>query len=227
MFSIASEETYEDGQIIFKEDSAGDWVYVILSGTVEISRTIQGQKFVLAELKEGDAFGELSFLGGIKRTATAQTVGETTLGIIDRNSMDQEFNKLSADFRSIIVSSVKRFKRMMDRACDFSTRRENRVLKTLSLAYKDLETFIKAYTADISNGGLFIKAKNPLKQGEQFMLNLQLPDLPEPMKIKCQVAWAKKEEGEAGEHPPGMGVKFIEVSKKDSQTLKKYIKSIA
>ena len=227
MFAIASVETYEDGQIIFKEDSAGDWVYVILSGSVEISRTIQGQKFVLAELKEGEAFGELSFLGGIKRTATVHAVGETILGIIDRNSMDQEFNKLSADFRSILVASVKRFKGMMDRACDFSTRKENRVLKTLSLNYKDRKSFIKAYTQDISNGGLFIKAKNPLKQGEQFMRNLQLPDLPEPMKIKCQVAWAKKEEGEAGEHPSGMGVKFTEVSKKDSQTLKKYIKSIA
>ena len=116
---------------------------------------------------------------------------------------------------------------MMDRACDFSTRKENRILKTLSLNYKDRESFIKAYTQDISNGGLFIKAKNPLKQGEQFMLNLQLPDLPEPMKIKCQVAWAKKEEGEPGEHPSGMGVKFIEVNDKDSQTLKKYITSIA
>ena len=227
MFEIASEEHYEDGQIIFKEDSSGDWVYVILSGSVEISRTIQGQKFVLAELKEGDAFGELSFLGGIKRTATAQAVGETNLGIIDRNSMDQEFNKLSADFRSILVSSVKRFKSMMDRACDFSTRKENRILKTLSLNYKDRKSFIKAYTQDISNGGLFIKAKNPLKQGEQFMLNLQLPDLPEPMKIKCQVAWVKKEEGDADAHPSGMGVKFIEMSDKDSQTLKKYIKSIA
>ena len=227
MFTIASEEQYQDGQIIFKEDSSGDWVYVILSGSVEISRTIQGQKFVLAELKEGEAFGELSFLGGIKRSATAKAVGETNLGIIDRNAMDQEFNKLSSDFRAIIVAAVRRFKNMMDRACDFSTRKEERLLKTLSLNYKDRKSFIKAYTQDISNGGLFIKAKNPLKQGEQFMLNLQLPDLPEPMKIKCQVAWTKQDEGTADEHPPGMGVKFIEMSDKDSKTLKKYIKSIS
>ena len=227
MFTIASEEQYQDGQIIFKEGSSGDWVYIILSGSVEISRTIQGQKFVLAELKEGEAFGELSFLGGMKRSATAQAVGETTLGILDRSSMDQEFNKLSSDFRSIIVAAVKRFENMMDRACDFSTRKEDRILKTLSLNYKDRKSFIKAYTQDISNGGLFIKAKKPLKQGEQFMLNLQLTDLPEPMKIKCQVAWVKEEEGKAGEHPAGMGVKFIEMSDKDSQTLKKYIKSIS
>jgi len=187
MFTIVSEETYEDGQIIFKEGGAGDWMYVILSGSVEISRTVEGQKFVFDELKKGETFGEFSFLGGIKRSATAQAVGETTVGIIDRNSMDKEFNKLSSDFRSIIVASIKRFKRMMDRACDFTTRTENRVLKTLSLNYEDCKSYTNAYTQDISDRGLFIKAKNPLKVGEQFMLNLQLPDLPEPMKIKCQV----------------------------------------
>ncbi|MBW1667663.1 MAG: cyclic nucleotide-binding domain-containing protein, partial [Deltaproteobacteria bacterium] len=47
MFTLASEETYEDGQVIIKEGSAGDWVYVILSGAVEISRTIGGRRFVV------------------------------------------------------------------------------------------------------------------------------------------------------------------------------------
>ena len=37
MFTIASEETYPDGKMIFQEGSSGDWVYVILSGSVEIS----------------------------------------------------------------------------------------------------------------------------------------------------------------------------------------------
>ena len=38
MFDIASKETYEDGQVILEEGSTGNWMYVVLSGKVEISK---------------------------------------------------------------------------------------------------------------------------------------------------------------------------------------------
>ena len=226
MFTIASEETYQDGQAIFKEGSPGDWVYIILSGQVEISKIIGGKKFLVALLKEGEVFGELSFLGGIKRTATALAVGESTLGIIDREAMDLEYNKLSSEFRSILVSSVKRFEKMIDRVCEFSTRKEPRVQKVLSVNFKDKGSFVKAYTGNAATGGLFIKTENPMKQGERFLLKLQVPDLSEPLKIKCEVAWARKEAGDSHRVPNGIGVKFSEMSKQDEQVFKKYLKAI-
>ncbi|MBW2609112.1 MAG: TIGR02266 family protein [Deltaproteobacteria bacterium] len=226
MFVLVSEETYEDGKTIFKEGSSGDWVYMILSGSVQITKTIDGKKFVLEVLKKGEIFGELSFIGGIKRTATVKAVGETTVGIIDRNSLDVEFNKLSSDFRSILVAVVRRFKSMIDRASDFSARAELRVIKTLSLIYKDKQSFLKAYTGNISKGGLFINTKTPLAQGTQFLLNLQLPDIPEPMKIKCEVAWAKKQGDDTDTRPAGMGIKFIEMAKNDNKTLQNYIQPL-
>jgi len=74
MFTIASEETYRDGQIIFKEGAPGDWVYVVISGKVKIIKNVKGNSFIVAILEAGEVFGELSFLGGISRTATAQAV---------------------------------------------------------------------------------------------------------------------------------------------------------
>ena len=223
MFTFASEEKYQDGQIIFKEGSSGDWVYMIISGSVEISRIVQGNKFVIETLKEGEVFGELGFLGAMKRTASARAVGDTTLGTIDRDYMDTEFNKLSSDFRAILVSLVLRFKNMIDRTCEFSTRGTTRVPKTLSLAYKDPQAFVKAYTGDISSGGLFIKTKTPLKKGEPFILNLQLPGLSEPLKIKCEAAWGRVQGGESNAPPAGMGVKFVQMNKNDNQRLKMYL----
>jgi len=226
MFTLASEETYSNGKIIFKEDSPGDWVYLILSGSVEISKMIGKKRFVLEVLKEGDVFGELSFIGGIKRTATATAVGEVTVGIIDRDSLDQEFNKLSSDFRSILVTVVKRFKTMIDRVIDFSVRTKERVPKRLSVSYPDKNSFLKAYTGNISGGGLFIKTSTPLPQGETILLKLQLPGIPDPLGIECSVAWARKKEETKGTHPAGMGIKFGEMSNKDRQTFQNYIKTI-
>jgi CRP-like cAMP-binding protein len=115
MYNIAYEETYKDGQVIFKEGSSGDWVYVVLSGNVEISRAVKEKKLVVEKLKSGEIFGELAFLGSIRRTATARAVGETMVGIIDREFLDQEFNKIHSDFRSILVAVVDRFKRLIER----------------------------------------------------------------------------------------------------------------
>ena len=118
MYNIAYEETYKDGQVIFKEGSSGDWVYIVLSGYVEISKTVEEKRIVVEKLKSGEIFGELAFLGSIRRTATARAIGETTIGIIDREFLDQEFNKIHSDFRSILLSVVERFKKLIERTSD-------------------------------------------------------------------------------------------------------------
>ena len=120
-FNIALEETYEDGEIIFKEGNSGDWVYVVLSGAIEISKVVEGTKFVLSILKPGEVFGELALIGAVRRTATTRAIGKTTVGIIDRAFLDREFNKLSTDFRTVLVAMVERFIKTMDRARDFNT----------------------------------------------------------------------------------------------------------
>ncbi|MBW1997749.1 MAG: TIGR02266 family protein [Deltaproteobacteria bacterium] len=226
MFTIVSEETYSDGQIILREGTPGDWVYVILSGKVRIIKSVKGKSFILAVLEPGEVFGELSFLGGINRTATAQAVGETTLGIVDRDSLDAEFNKISSDFRYLIVSSVRRFQKMLDRACEFSTRASPRIQKTVSLAYKDKESFVKAYASNISAGGLFIKTENPLKKGESFLLKLGLPDISEPLKIGCEVMWSRPKEEATERRPPGMGIKFKTMSESDRRALNSFLSDL-
>jgi CRP/FNR family cyclic AMP-dependent transcriptional regulator len=111
MFQIASEETYQDGQIIFKEGTFGDWIYIIEEGAVEISKEIEGSKVVIEVLKPGESFGEMAFLVNIPRTATACAIGETTVGIVDRQFLDEEFNKLSSNFQSILKALVFRLKK--------------------------------------------------------------------------------------------------------------------
>ena len=225
MFYTASEEDYEDGQVIIKEGASGDWVYVILSGKVEISRTIGAKRYIIEVLQPGEVFGELGFFAGIPRTATARAVGATTVGVIDREFLDREFNKLSSSFRTILGAVVERFRKMLDRTCDFTSREQIRVLETWPLRYQDKKAFVEAFTGNVSSGGLFIATDNPLEQGQHFVLQLQLPGAPEPIQIKCEVVWAStKREGIDQQTAVGMGVKFLEMTKKDHQVLQFHLK---
>jgi len=225
MFPIASEEIFEDSQIILEEGNSGDWIYVVQSGSVEISRTIEGEKVTLAVLEPGEVFGELGYFGAIKRTATVRAIGDTTLGVIDRTFLDKEFNNLSDYFRAILVAMVNRFRNLMDRSCQFSARKEARIQKTLSLIFKDRQSFINAYADNISRGGLFIRTEHPLRKGERFLLKLQLPDLSEPMEVKCEVAWTRQQ-SDTEKRPSGMGVKFREMTKRNNQILHQYFQAL-
>ncbi|MBW1797204.1 MAG: TIGR02266 family protein [Deltaproteobacteria bacterium] len=220
VYNLAGEETYEDGQTIIKEGSSGDWIYVILSGSVEISKVIRGKKCVIEVLKTDEVFGELGFIGGMKRTATACAVGETTIGIIDRGFLEEEYNRLSGQFRSILETITHRFERILERLYEKGGRAEPRVPKVLSLTYKERESFINAYTANASNGGLFVKTEKPLKVGFQFILKLQLPGVPNPLQIKSEVRWARPPEKGQPDQPAGMGIQFLEISENDTRVMK-------
>ncbi|MCD6298153.1 MAG: TIGR02266 family protein [Deltaproteobacteria bacterium] len=220
VYNLAGEETYKDGQTVIREGSPGDWVYVILSGSVEISKAIRGKKCIVEVLQTGEVFGELGFIGGMKRTATACAVGETTLGIIDRGFLEEEYNRLSGQFRSILETVTRRFQKILERLYDQGGRTEPRVPKVLSLTYKERGAFINAYTDNASNGGLFIKTEKPLEVGFQFILRLQLPGVPNPLQIKSEVRWARPPEKAQPDQSPGMGIQFLEISENDTRVMK-------
>jgi CRP-like cAMP-binding protein len=114
MFQVVKYETFSDGKIIFKEGTFGDWMYVVDEGAVEISRTVDEKKIVIALLKEGEILGEVAYITKGGRSATATAVGKTTVGIIDRNSFDNEFNILSGDFQMILKTMAVRLKATTD-----------------------------------------------------------------------------------------------------------------
>jgi CRP/FNR family cyclic AMP-dependent transcriptional regulator len=226
VYNIALEEHYRDGEILFEEGNSGDWVYVVLSGEVEVSKTVDGKTFILGTLKPGEVFGELALIGAVRRTATTRALGATRVGIVDRGSLDKEFNKLSADFRGILLALVARFIKVMDGTREFFSRRGGRVEKTLALKFQSRQQFLDAHTGNISRGGLFIQTRKPLAVHERFRLKLQVPGVERPLEIKCQVAWIKERTSNKDTKPAGMGVTFCEMSAKDSKVLEEYLKGI-
>ena len=78
----------EPGVVIFNFGEPGDSLFIVVSGTVELSvRDTTGTRIVLAECRRGDFFGELSLLDGGARTATATAVEAADLLVLDRQDL--------------------------------------------------------------------------------------------------------------------------------------------
>jgi type IV pilus assembly protein PilZ len=94
-------------------------------------------------------------------------------------------------------------------------RRENfRAPIELKVEYKKLNTFFADYTKNICKGGTFIRTKKPLEVGTVFVFQLGVPKLKEPIAIRGEVKWVKREgqpspAGVDANHEPGMGIRFI------------------
>ena len=82
--SMSRERQLEPGETVFREGDSADSLYVVLSGSVMISKYIPGAgDEALAFLGRGDYFGEMALLDGQKRSAGAKAHedGATILSI--------------------------------------------------------------------------------------------------------------------------------------------------
>src|SRR5919201_5199719 len=76
--SVAVPRSWSAGEVIFREGDAGDTCYVIQSGSVRVIRNhSDGRTITLAELKQGDLFGELAMFDTEHRSATVEAAEDT------------------------------------------------------------------------------------------------------------------------------------------------------
>lgn len=71
---------YKAGERIFLEDDAGDAMYVVLSGAVDVI----GFGRVLERVGAGGVFGEMAVINDIPRSAAALASEPTEVAVIDR-----------------------------------------------------------------------------------------------------------------------------------------------
>ena len=68
------------GDFVFKNRAPGEGMYIIMKGTIKITiGTRSGDEKVLAELKEGDFFGELALFDNEPRSANALATTDSKL----------------------------------------------------------------------------------------------------------------------------------------------------
>lgn len=89
-----SERSLTTGEVLFRVGDPGDSMFIVQSGAVELFvKDTAGQKIILHTAQSGDFFGELSLLDGGSRTASATSVQDTNLLVLDRDDLLQLFRK--------------------------------------------------------------------------------------------------------------------------------------
>lgn len=78
---------YPDGAVIVREGDAGACMYVIQSGTVEVTQAGRDGHRSVRVLKAGDFFGEMALFGQEIRTATVRAVGEVKVLRVDKKTL--------------------------------------------------------------------------------------------------------------------------------------------
>jgi CRP-like cAMP-binding protein len=82
-----SQRTVEAGDLVFRQGEKGIDLFVIQSGIVEISRGEGEQRTVMATLRPGDFFGEMSVLESMPRDADAVALTHTELLVITQGGL--------------------------------------------------------------------------------------------------------------------------------------------
>ena len=115
---ILNEEKFSDGTKFVREGAHGNWIWVILEGTAEVTRETSRGPMTIARVGEGCFVGTLlSFLHGQNsRSATVTAVGDVSLGLLDTQRLSGEFRGLSPDFRTILISLDRRLRKISERA---------------------------------------------------------------------------------------------------------------
>jgi CRP-like cAMP-binding protein len=81
------EQLYGDGDCVVEEGSTGSEMFIVASGRVRISKTINGSPVTLWHVERGDFFGEMSLLESLPRFASAYAEGDTRLVVVQPGSL--------------------------------------------------------------------------------------------------------------------------------------------
>ena len=83
---ITNQKNFKLGETIFKESEEGQSLYVITNGEVKASVSApNGESFTLTMLKDGDIFGQMSFIDARPRSATIIATSDVETIVMEKS----------------------------------------------------------------------------------------------------------------------------------------------
>jgi len=124
---VAAEEEFYRGQQIFKENTHGDWIWIILEGTVSVIKETSKGTVRLVRLGEGTFIGSINsflFKNSVRNT-TVVAEDNVQLGILDVQRLAREYADTSPEFRKIVKSLDNRLRQVIEKTVEIYLKKEN------------------------------------------------------------------------------------------------------
>jgi flavin-dependent dehydrogenase len=106
---------YKDGEVIINQGETEDCMYIIQSGKVMITRLNHGKEVKLAELSEGDFFGEMALFEHKIRSATVRSMGESRVLTVDKKTLLHRIQEDPSMAFHIIQTVIGRIRKLNDK----------------------------------------------------------------------------------------------------------------
>ena len=103
---------FRAGDVLFREGDAGQEMYVVQSGLVQVLKRIGDEERPLATLGRGEFLGEMAILNGKPRTATAVILEDAKMLVIDGRTLEAMITKNP----EIAMRLIKKLARRLDSA---------------------------------------------------------------------------------------------------------------
>jgi CRP/FNR family cyclic AMP-dependent transcriptional regulator len=81
-------KSFPRGTILFREGDLGREMFIIQQGKVQVRKRVGTREEILAELSQGEFFGEMALLLGIDRSATVEVIEDSKLLVINPEAFE-------------------------------------------------------------------------------------------------------------------------------------------
>ena len=80
---------FKKGKKIIEEGTLSDCAYIIESGRVQVSKTLNnGKEQIIGILEENDIFGEMSLIDSLPRSATVLALEDCTISVMTQETFN-------------------------------------------------------------------------------------------------------------------------------------------
>jgi hypothetical protein len=124
---VLDEEEYHAGERIARAGGHGKWIWIILKGSVNVSRETSNGPMNITNLGEGCFIGGFTILPFMEytRSVTVTALDDVQLGLLDTEFLYRDFMSLSPDFRKILLSLDDRLRKITDRTVELFMKENN------------------------------------------------------------------------------------------------------